>query len=402
MKLRKILLPLLLALAASAFAAEKPKVRAVTGFVQLDRAAYRQQITTTLAALRAVKTEIEKAGYEVEDVRIATQPFAEYTRGLSREQALAFFKEYEALVEKEKFSPSIGPADVASAPLLADALRHSRLLGGSIIVADENGVRWDAVRAAARLMKDFGENSPDGYAAFNFAATAMLPPHTPFYPGAYNAGPGKKFAVAWEAANVVAEAFQDTHADAALAHRKLADALAPHARAIEAAAQRAARQTGWKYLGLDLSPAPLRDVSIGRAIENFLNAPIGSSGTTTAVAIITSVLRDLPVRHAGYSGLMLPVLEDSVLAARWGEGRLTLDQLLAYSAICGTGLDTIPLPGDVTEDQLARIIGDMATLAHKLRKPLSARLMPVKGAKAGDRTPWDDPFIVNTTLQRLP
>src|SRR5438132_8221161 len=103
------------------------------------------------------------------------------------------------------------------------------------------------------------------------------------------------------------------------------------------------------------SDLPLREVSIGAAIEKLIGAKIGSSGTLTAAATITSALHAIQVKRAGYSGLMLPVLEDAVLAERWGEGALTLDALLAYSAVCGTGLDTIPLPGDVTEAQLARI-----------------------------------------------
>jgi uncharacterized protein (UPF0210 family) len=96
------------------------------------------------------------------------------------------------------------------------------------------------------------------------------------------------------------------------------------------------------------------------------------------------------------------VLEDEVLAQRWAEGRISLDSLLAYSAVCGTGLDTIPLPGNVTEEQLARILGDVASLAVKWRKALSARLLPVGGKKPGDRTEFDDPFLVNTVLQPLP
>jgi uncharacterized protein (UPF0210 family) len=104
----------------------------------------------------------------------------------------------------------------------------------------------------------------------------------------------------------------------------------------------------------------------------------------------------------GYSGLMMPVLEDTRLSQLWSEGALSMDQLLAYSAVCGTGLDTIPLPGDVTAEQLARIIGDVATLSVKLSKPLSARLLPVAGAKPGDRTTFDDPNLVNTVIQPLP
>ena len=96
---------------------------------------------------------------------------------------------------------------------------------------------------------------------------------------------------------------------------------------------------------------------------------------------------------------MLPILEDSRLAQRWSEGRVSLEGLLSYSAVCGTGLDTVPLPGDVTIEQLDMILADVATLAVKWHKPLSARLLPVKGKGPGDMTEFDDPFLVNSTIQ---
>jgi uncharacterized protein len=79
-----------------------------------------------------------------------------------------------------------------------------------------------------------------------------------------------------------------------------------------------------------------------------------------------------------------------------------VDSLLAYSSVCGTGLDTIPLPGDITVDQMERIFSDVASLATKWNKPLSARLQPILGKKAGDRTEFEDPFLFNTTLHELP
>jgi uncharacterized protein (UPF0210 family) len=98
---------------------------------------------------------------------------------------------------------------------------------------------------------------------------------------------------------------------------------------------------------------------------------------------------------------MLPILEDSRLSQRWSEGMVSLDALLSYSAVCGTGLDTIPLPGDITEERLDLIIGDMASLAFKWHKPLSARLLPVAGKGPGDTTEFDDPYLVNATIQPL-
>jgi len=153
---------------------------------------------------------------------------------------------------------------------------------------------------------------------------------------------------------------------------------------------------------VDPTPAPLGDVSIGTAIENFTGAKFGSSGTLTAARIITAAVKAVPVKQTGYAGLMVPVMEDKLLAQRWAESTFNVDSLLAYSAVCGTGLDTVPLPGDVTLEQMERIFSDVASLATKWNKPLSARLQPVPGKKAGDRTDYQDPYLFNTTIHAVP
>jgi hypothetical protein len=75
----------------------RPKIRAITAFIILDRAQYQQQIADAMTMLKRARTIFETRGYEVETIRISTQPFAEYTKGLTPEQALAFFKDYDAL-----------------------------------------------------------------------------------------------------------------------------------------------------------------------------------------------------------------------------------------------------------------------------------------------------------------
>jgi hypothetical protein len=87
-----------------------PKVRAITGFVRLDRATYRKQITDALVVLRRVKAEFESSGYEVQTVRLTTQPLAELVSGLPEEQALAFLAQLDELSVKEHFLPNVGPA----------------------------------------------------------------------------------------------------------------------------------------------------------------------------------------------------------------------------------------------------------------------------------------------------
>jgi uncharacterized protein (UPF0210 family) len=386
-------------------AQEKPKIRAITAFINLDRTQYQQQAADALKMLRRAQTIFESRGYQVQTIRIATQPFPEYTAGLTTEQTIAFFKQYDALAQKEKFAASIGPAMVnagdsdSQANLLAEILSNTKTLNASLVVAGEDGVRWSAVGAAARVMKKL-EETEHSQGNFRFAAIAMVPPLTPFFPAAYHTGFGHQFAIALESANVVAAAFKDAP-DLATAKQRLTDLLASSAFDVERHAGRIDQETGWTYMGIDLSPAPSKDVSIGAAMENLTLQPFGASGTMTAAATITAAVKDVKVKQTGYSGLMLPILEDTRLAERWSEGRISIDALLSYSAVCGTGLDTIPLPGDTSAEQLSLIIGDMASLAYKWHKPLSARLLPVLGKGWGEVTEFDNPFLVNATLQSL-
>jgi len=388
-------------------AAEKPKVRTITAFVRLDMTQYKQQVTDTLTMLRNAKARFELAGYEVETIRISTQPFPEYTRGMSKQAILAFFHDLDTLAKQENFIASIGPAlmsekdDPAQSQLLAEILGLTNNLHGSIVVAGDDGVHWKAVRAAADVMKYLEDHTDHSLGNFRFAAIANVPAYTPFYPASYHQGLGRQFAIALESANVVAAAMA-VQRDPEATRQALVAELGMHARAVQDLASKIDQETGWTYMGLDLSPAPMKDVSIGSATAGFTSGRFGTSGTLTASATITAALRDIAVKKVGYSGLMMPVLEDTRLSQLWSEGALSMDQLLAYSAVCGTGLDTIPLPGDITAEQLARIIGDVATLSAKLSKPLSARLLPVVGAKPGDRTTFDDPNLVNTVIQPLP
>ncbi|HLK32357.1 MAG TPA: DUF711 family protein [Terriglobales bacterium] len=385
----------------------KPRVRAITAFVRLDRDHYQSQVRDAVSFLRRAQAAYQGAGYEVQTLRITTQPFPEYTRGLSHQQAFEFFRGLDELAQKQGFITSVGPAmlsdsdDPAQADLLSQVLANAKNLSGSIVIAGDDGLHWKSISAAARAIRYLAEHSPGGQANFNFAATAMLPAYGPFFPGSYFTGGGHQFAIGLESANVVLDAFSPGQ-DFSSARSSLAQKLTAAVTPIEKIATTLAAQTGWQYDGLDVSPAPSGEISIGAAIEKLTGAPFGSSGTLSAAALITSVLRQLPVKRAGYSGLMMPILEDSTLARRWAEGHIAIDGLLAYSSVCGTGLDTIPLPGDVSTRQIERMLSDTASLAYKWNKPLSGRLLPVPGKGPGDRTIFDDPHLVNTVLRPLP
>ena len=386
----------------------KPKVRAITGFVRLDRAQLAQQVGDALTVLRSAKRELEKQGYVVESLRIVTQPLGELVDGLSDPDALALLQRFDALSTKERFLPGVGPAmlrdsdDPRPMRILARALSTLPNIEGNAVLAGEDGIHWKVIRESAALLREVTDHSPGSIGSFNFTGTAMLQPYSPFYPGAYHTGAGRQFSIGLEGASVVQEVFSARPRDFDGAVAELTRQLTVHAKVTESIGQRVASATGWTFAGVDPTPAPLGGVSIAAAIESYTGARFGSSGTMTAALIITTAVKAVPVKQVGYSGLMVPVMEDKVLARRWAEGAVNIDSLLAYSAVCGTGLDTVPLPGDVSEEQVSRIFGDVASLAWKWRKPLSARLQPVKGKKAGEQTEFNDPYLFNTLIRAMP
>ncbi|HKD02927.1 MAG TPA: DUF711 family protein [Terriglobales bacterium] len=393
---------LLLTLVPALAAQNKPPIRALTAFVHLDTAQVEVQIRETVAILHDAQRAYERRGYEVQTIRITTQPLPELLKGLTENDAGQFLRSLNGLAVREAFIPNIGLATSAEADQLARILAANDQLESSILVAENEGIHWPAITAAAHVVKYLAEHTPHSDGNFRFVATALLGPYGPFFPGSYHRGTGRQFSLGLESANLVEHALAAHPRDIAAAENALAAELARYATECEQIAREIEKRSGWTYAGLDPTPAPAGDISIADAIEKFTGSRFGSSGTMTAAAMITRAVKSVPVKQVGYAGLMVPVLEDGRLARRWSEGAFHIDSLLAYSAVCGTGFDTVPLPGEISEDQLARIIGDMASLAFKWKKPLSARLLPVAGKKPGDKTEFHNPHLVDAVLQPLP
>ena len=171
-----------------------------------------------------------------------------------------------------------------------------------------------------------------------------------------------------------------TPQDLNTASQKLTDTLAKTAFDVESQAQRIDRDTGWAYVGIDLSPAPSKDVSIGAALEDLTTQPFGSSGTLTAAATVTAAIRDI-TRQA--HRLQRPhVADPRRFAPRRSAGAKAISPSTLSSATAPSAAPAstpCPCPATSPKQRLDLIIGDMASLAFKWHKPLSARLLPVAG-----------------------
>src|SRR5207237_7647033 len=174
------------------------------------------QVPEALTVLRAARNSYLQRGYEVQTIRITTQPFPEIVHGLNDEQAMDFFHGFDALAKRESFLANIGPAmlsdsdPIGVAELLTRVLTQTETLNSSIVVAQEDGIHWNAVRESAKVMKYVADHTPHSRGTFRFAATAMLAPFGPFFPGSYHTSAGHAFSIGLEAADVVQAVFESS------------------------------------------------------------------------------------------------------------------------------------------------------------------------------------------------
>jgi len=355
--------------------------------------------------LRRAGAAFEQAGYEVQTVRLSTRPLLVDLAGWSPKDLANYGGELQGALDGAGVPfCSLGPSPRDTSPehmnALTELIANHGALNGSVMVATvEEGLDVGAARAAAEVVRRLAAETKEGFGNFSFAALACVAPGAPFFPAAYHAGPAS-LSVGLQGAGIVAEALEGG-AELDEVTGRTREALLRHAGPVVELAEQQAKALGLEFAGIDLSPAPNVDDSIAAAMELAGHGLVGDPGTLALVAALTAALKSTALPTCGFCGLMLPVMEDAVLARRWAEGRLGVDQLLAYSAICGTGLDTVPLAGDCSVDDLTKVICDMASLAVRLRKPLSARLLPVPGKVAGERTSFSSPYFTTTLIKPL-
>jgi uncharacterized protein (UPF0210 family) len=357
------------------------------------------------------KGAYEGAGYEVQTTRLATVPFPELLGEKHLAKLPEMARELDLLIWQINVGyASLGPAlprRPRSYELIPEAIAVTQnVFFGGVLSDGRGGIDLQAIRRCAQIIVRCGPIDANGFANLRFAALANVPAGSPFFPAAYHEGRQPAFAIATEAADLAVEAFTDARM-VDQGRNALIAAIEKHGKALSTSARALARSTSKgrssAFLGVDfsLAPFPAEAISLGTAFERLGVPRVGLHGSLAAAAILTEAIDRARFPRAGFSGLFLPLLEDATLAARAAEGSLNIKDLLLYSAVCGTGLDTIPLPGDTTAEQIAPVLLDLSALALRLDKPLTARLMPIPNKNAGDATGFDFAFFANSRVMRL-
>jgi uncharacterized protein (UPF0210 family) len=383
-------------------------IRALTGFLDPGWPLEPRRVVEMANLLARLRQALGDTGYEVQTLRLATPPPSEMSRRvpIHERSDLARQLEAECFVHAIDYA-AIGPAlpdEPDGFAVLPDVLGATENIFTSGLFADlEGGLSIDGARACARVIHRVATLSPDGFANLRFAALANVPPGAPFFPAAYHAGGMPAIALATEAADLAVDALRDVPS-LATARRRLVSMIEAHAVTLTRTAQRVTGEHEVQFLGIDFSFAPYPDQarSVGAALESLGVPAAGLSGTLAAVAFLTECLDQAQFTRTGFCGLLLPPLEDEVLARRAAEGTLTVKDLLVCAAVCGTGLDTVPLPGEADAEALVGVLLDLGALSLRLNKPLTARLMPIPGKVAGDEVRFDFAYCAPSRVMALP
>jgi uncharacterized protein (UPF0210 family) len=384
------------------FASKPVRVRTITAGLELSPRGESPRIESTLAFLAEAKRAFVNAGYEVQTLRLATNPWLAGASSSDRAQLLERVRELDKIVTERGVILSIGPvltedrADDALPQWSNDLIATTQSTHHSVVIASERGVHSSAAAVAAQVMTTLARTLAGGVANFRFATAANIPAGTPFFPVGWHRGP-ESVAFGLESASVVEQAFAGL-SKGENATTRLKQQLDSVLMPVERLGRELARKHDRAYLGIDTSPAPGKDRSIGAAIEALTHEPFGNAGTLEGCAAITAALKTVGVTTCGYSGLMLPVLEDPLLAQRAGEGRFTVRDLLLYSSVCGTGIDVAPIPGDTSVHTIAGLLRDVAAQSVRLSKALSVRLFLVPGKKVGEMARFADHFMLTDSV----
>jgi uncharacterized protein (UPF0210 family) len=377
-------------------------VRAITGFLDPGWPLDRERVAGISASLIAAREALQEIGYEVQSLRLATPPPSEMESKIPPADLPKFARQIEAEcfvqgVDYVALGPAL-PGDLEGFAAIPDVLGATGNVFASGLFADmEGGLSLPAAQACGKVIHSAAVISPDGFANLRFAALANVYPGSAFFPAAYHRGNGPAMALATEGAELAVEAMQGATSLSA-ARRRFVSRIEAHGATLTRVVQPVAVDHEVRYLGIDfsLAPFPEEQKSLGTALEAFGVPAVGMAGTVAAAAVLAECLDQAQFQRTGFCGLFLPVFEDSTLAARAAEGTLTITDLMVISLVCGTGLDTIPIPGDVSAEAIAAILIDLGALALRQDKPLTARLMPIPGKAAGDEVSFDFPYFAAT------
>ncbi|MFA9488447.1 MULTISPECIES: DUF711 family protein [unclassified Mannheimia] len=397
------------------------RVRTITLFLSLtkDKSQWQQALNSAKAEFNLLVPAIQKQGYTIQSIRIVTNSFGEYldlTDIQTAKQDLAYLKHLLNQLSDSglRIRFAIGEAKTAQELALLPELilNYGDLSNACVNVElDEFGILDnDKILHSAQIVKQIADITPRGEGNFNFTVNFNCKPFIPYFPASYHSSElPNSFVIGLETpdllVSVLKELNKTQHNDFYhQCYEVMSEALQYHVDEVLAAVKSVQSSLKFEFAGIDSSAAPSKNCASMTEVYELMGVPFfGAAGTVEASSLLTKVFKSIKnVPLVGFSGLMLAVTEDLGLAEGTQKGQFDIRALLTYSAVCGIGLDTVPIPSDATVEQIASLMRDTGTMAFRLNKPLTVRLFPIPNKKAGDITEFESDDLCNCKILAVP
>jgi uncharacterized protein (UPF0210 family) len=316
---------------------------------------------------------------------------------------------FTALVHK-----GISSADAVVMNSLPDVLSQTKRVCASVNVASRRaGINMDAIHEMGHIILKIANATAQqkGFGCAKLVVFANIPEDNPFMAGAYmGAGePEATVNIGVSGPGVVSSALKRRIArEKNLTLGDLAEEIKITSfrvtRVGELIGREVAAELGVAFGIVDLSLAPTPTVgdSVGEILRALGIGRIGAPGSTAAVAMLNDAVKKgglfASSSVGGLSGAFIPVSEDSALSEAVESGALVLEKLEAMTSVCSVGLDMVMIPGDTPAETIAGIIADEMAIGVINDKTTAVRLIPVPGAKAGDRIDFGGLFGASPVL----
>lgn len=406
------------------------KIRTVTTFLVLDknRDKWQQEIQKASDFCLLLAAKFTEQNYQVQSIRIVTNAFSEYlnTNTLTdAKQDLQFIRSLLNTIKSQglRIRFAIGEAKNShEIALLPDLIKEFGDLCNACvnISIDEFSVLDKSlIDESVKAVEKIAQITERGEGNFNFTVNFNCQPLIPYFPASYHdSALGNRYVVGFETPDLLVKVLSDfndvninTINNAQQTYKEyqqvMSTALQYHVSKVSniiSDFDKYENNGEFVFSGVDSSAAPSKDCASMVDVYKQLGVPyFGASGTVEASALLTRVFKSMTgLPLVGFSGLMLAVTEDKGLAQGTIDGDYDIRSLLTYSAVCGIGLDTVPIPGDTPASKIASLMADTGTMAFRLNKPLTVRLFPVPGLQAGELTQFESDDLCNCAVLHVP
>jgi len=397
------------------------RLRTISFFLTLhkDKSQWESALYSVKRDVDLLLPAVQKAGYTLQSIRVITNPFGEYLDLTNLQTAKADLQYLTELLNKFNESGirlrfAIGAArNTAEIALLPELIAaYGDLCNACVNVPlDENGVLDnELIEQSVYAVQQIANITPRGEGNFNFTVNFNCKPFIPYFPAGYHLSHlPNSFVIGLETPDLLVEVLKSVpksphnqfYADC---YRAMLQALQYHVDQVLEMLSAVKLSGKFEFAGIDSSAAPSKNCSSITKIYELMGLPyFGAVGSVEVSALLTKVFKSIQrVPLVGFSGLMLAVTEDLGLAEGTQKQYFDIRALLTYSAVCGIGLDTVPVAGNAKAESIAAIMRDTGTMAFRLNKPLTVRLFPIPNKVAGEISEFESDDLCNCRLLHIP